>query len=115
MEGDFAFKSVPSSTPQTSSAPQQLGIPEPYTKLVAHCKWKLIFTGKNKKESVHSFLEKVARGISILGAYDLFRGLALTWFNSIKFKVSNWDELGERLRTDFLLHFYDEDLQREKK
>lgn len=124
LEGDFAFKLVPiASTPQTSSAPHTFDTSSSSCpKSVSPYKWNLHFTGENKKESVHSFLEKVemlsaARGVSkaelFTSAYDLFKGSALTWYHSIKFSLNSWDDLVQRLKKDFLPYFYDDDLQRE--
>lgn len=122
LEGDLAFKVVPSaSTPQNAVAPQSMSAVTSHRSVPPY-KWNLYFTGQSQKESVHSFLEKVemlsrSRSVSeqelFLSAYDLFKGQALTWYNNIKHTVRSWDELVQKLKKDFLPYSYEEDLLRE--
>lgn len=82
-------------------------------------KWGIQFSGPSNKESVMSFLEKIAdlresRNISeeelYTSAIDLFTGTARLWFRSIRKETSSWDDIVRCLRRDFLPVDYEDDL-----
>lgn len=96
--------------PETSTATKNFAI-------IPVCKWDLKFNGQGNSEDVLNFIERVeelrvARGVSkddlFRSAIDLFSGAAMSWFRSIKNKVSNWDSVINRLKMDFLPEDYDE-------
>lgn len=93
----------------------QIGYSQPHSSVVLS-KWKVAFDGTS---SVFSFLERVeemrqSRGVTkdqlLRGAAELFSGDALTWFRSIRHRVSDWDDLVRRLKASFLPHDYEESL-----
>lgn len=134
LEGDLEDKLISSipplhaSTPTNVVAPANVGLAATGSlttvvprNSVAPYKWNIFFSGSNN-ESVNSFLEKIdclreSRGVSkdelFCAAGDLFKGPAWTWFLNNRHRVKNWDELVDKLKTDFLPYFYQEDLERE--
>lgn len=120
LEGDFAFKDVPST-----STPTELTPPVSHTfnvQSIPPYKWNVTFSGSTENESLTAFLEKIellrqARKISktelFLSACDLFTGSAWIWFTNNRKKVSNWDELVAKLKQDFLPYCYEDELLQE--
>lgn len=80
-------------------------------------RWGIHFDGQSG--SLNSFLERtqelqLSRNISknqlFLSAIELFKGDALIWFRAIKNSVYNWEELVEKLKSDFLPSDFNERL-----
>lgn len=124
IEGDLALKTSDPQPMQTSTPSNSNQQPYEFSfcKPVPPCKWNIYFSGDSRRESLISFLEKVdafsfARNVSkqelFLSAGDLFKDHAWTWYNNNRKKLSNWDELVQKLKDDFLPYHYDEDLRRE--
>lgn len=128
LEGDFAFKDVPSaSTPTALTLPADGAAVSnisnvPSVKSIAPYKWNVTFNGSTKNESLIAFLEKIellrqARNVSkdelFLSACDLFTGSAWIWFTNNRHKVNNWDELVGKLKQDFLPYCYEDELLQE--
>lgn len=74
------------------------------------------------ESGVFSFLERaeeirqsreVTKKAFVRGAAELFTGDDLTWFTSIRHRVSDWNELIKRLKSCFLQHVYKESLWNE--
>ncbi|KAK9703914.1 hypothetical protein QE152_g29018 [Popillia japonica] len=134
LEADFEEKvKPPTSTPHDQQA-FQFGMGDPQlspilprqststVKPILPYKWGLSFTGSSSQEPVISFLEKVeslrvSRGVSkpdfFISAGDLFKAQASTWYNINRSRFSDWDDLVEKLRQDFLPYNYDDDLLEE--
>ena len=127
LEGDFetkldAFKSsIQTSTPISTSPVAQLPfVPSvPVRKSIPPCQWNISFTGSTQKESVVSFLEKIeelriSRNVTkedlFLSACDIFQGPAWNWFLTNRQNFSTWDEVTQKLKSDFLPSFYEQDL-----
>lgn len=79
--------------------------------------WNITFDGNNL--SVGQFIERIneissARNVSkerlFQSAIELFTGDALIWFRSIRPTIASWDQLIDRLRSDFLPSDYENDL-----
>lgn len=126
LEGDFEFKidhlnsnaqtSTPTRISPTVSIPS---VPSVHTKSIPPYKWNVSFTGSTNKESVISFLERleelrVSRNVTkeelFLSAYDIFKGPAWTWFTTNRYNFNDWDEVVQKLKSDFLPYFYEQDL-----
>lgn len=124
LEGELEFKldqfksNINTSTPTRTSPTVNILSPQTRNAIPPY-KWNVSFTGSTGKESVISFLEKieelrVSRNVSkedlFLSAIDIFKGPAWTWFSTNRHNFNNWDEVVQKLKSDFLPYFYEQDL-----
>jgi hypothetical protein len=89
--------------------------PEP--KLVPIHTWGVSFNGEENGMTVNQFLERVeelsvARNATnrdlFNAAIDLFSGKALIWYRSVRSRLSDWDEVVQLLKQEFLPPDFDE-------
>lgn len=112
----FLNTTVLNSTLPNTTACNPIVIPSP-SKTIQVYKFGIQFDGNPK--SVLSFVERVeeiafARGVSktdlFQSASDLFKDKATFWFRQIKSSVNDWDSLVQKLKKDFLVADFDEEI-----
>ncbi|XP_072396744.1 uncharacterized protein [Diabrotica undecimpunctata] len=82
-------------------------------------KWGITFSGEGHYDQVISFLDRVeclrvSRGVSeddlFAASAELFTGAAFTWFRNNRNNFSNWSDLAQKLKSDFLPYSFQDDL-----
>lgn len=84
--------------------------PTVFRKQIPVMHWDIKFDGNIQEMSVNAFLERVndyriSRNVSEVelcdSAIELLRGQALTWYRSVRSKISSWDDFVRLLKEDY--------------